>query len=419
MRMPTFYFWYAVSFAGYLVGVRSLEGLSFPVVFACGIVFRLTVVAITPSLSDDVYRYLWDGLVQLHGINPYQYAPDAPELSSVLRPDVLANINHPHLPTIYPPFAQFFFRLCAWIAPQIWTIKLGVVVWDCVAVFFLAGLARAYDIHPAAVALYFWNPLVILEGAGHGHIDIVAVSLLVSALLYIRIEGYGRAGAALALSGLTKFLPILMLPAFWRWAARGEEDARSTLSAMFTTRAIAVPVVFTVVFAGGYLPFIDVGWRVFGSLHTYASTWEFNAPFYSLLRETGISSDTSRVILSLIFFTGVAAVSLKPIPAIQATYYVLGMFIILTPTLHPWYVVWIVPFLCFYGNRGWLAMSGLIVLAYVVLIQYRETGVWEEEGWVRWLIFIGSVLVWLWPRLVESVKKIGGPPLGDPPDQAE
>ena len=414
IRVPAFLMAYVVAFAGYLLAVRSLDGLSFTTVIVCGIAFRLTVIAIAPTLSDDIYRYLWDGLVQLQGFNPYQYPPGAEELSVVLRPDILQHVNHPHLPTIYPPFAQFFFRLCAWVAPEVWAIKSGIVIWDCVAVFFFVEHETAYDIEPAAVALYFWNPLVILEGAGQGHIDIVAISLLISALLYLRIGGYGRSAAALALSGLTKLLPIFLLPAFWRWAARGEADGRSVLRAMFTTRAVVVPVVFGLVFVGGYIPFLDVGWQILGSLGTYASSWEFNAPIYGLLRELGLGGQTSRLLLAVGFLATACAVSVRPIPAIQAAYYLLGMFLILTPTLHPWYVVWIVPFLCFYGNRGWLTMSGLVVLAYLVLVGFRETGVWEEEGWVRWLIFIGSGMVRVAPRLLNAIKGKGGPPAGDP-----
>jgi hypothetical protein len=112
-----------------------------------------------------------------------------------------------------------------------------------------------------------------------------------------------------------------------------------------------------------------------------------------------------------------AGISVRRMPPIQAAYYLMGGFLILTPTLHPWYVIWILPFLCFYGNRGWLALSGFAVLSYLILIRFREHGVWVEDEWVKWAIFAGSAAVWMMPRLVAVYsKKRGGPPAGGPPE---
>jgi hypothetical protein len=416
-RVPAFLVIYGIAFAGYVLAISCIEALSYRSVIIWGMLFRLTVVFAEPSLSDDAFRYLWDGLVQLESINPYAFAPGASELSGVARPDILQKVNHPELPTIYPPFAQLFFRLCALIAPEVWVVKLGLVMWDCLAVVFLAGLARSYDIHPAAVALYFWNPLLVLEGAGQGHIDVMAVSLLAAALLYVRIGGYGRAGGTLALASLVKFLPLLLVPAFWRWCAQRESDEKSTLSAMFTTRAVLIPVVFVGVFTGLYLPFREMGWEAFGSLFTYASSWEFNAPFYSLLRGLGLTGDSTRLILGAALLVLTVGVSVRSMPPIQAAYYLMGGFLILTPTLYPWYVIWILPFLCFYGNRGWLVLSGFVVISYLILIRLREHGVWVEDEWVKWAIFAGSAAVWMTPRLVSVFrKKRGASPAGGPPE---
>ena len=271
-------------------------------------------------------------------------------------------------------------------------------------VFFLAGLARSYDLNSATVAIYFWNPLVIVEGAGQGHIDFAALSLLVVALFYVRLNGYGRAAFALALAALTKLLPILMLPAFWWWAARAGADGKRQIAAMFTPRALILPVVFIGVFVAGYLPFWDVGWEVFGSLSTYAGTWEFNSPVYALLKVIGLSGDWERLVIAVCLILAVSMITVSRMPPIRAAYYLVGAFLVLTPTLHPWYVAWIIPFLCFYGNRGWIALSGLIVLAYQVLIRFNTTGEWEEETWVRWVILFGSGSVWLAPHVVAGVR---------------
>jgi hypothetical protein len=403
-NVPLFFVAYGVAFAGYVLAIGTSEGRRLSTVVIWGCVFRATLLLSEPSLSDDVYRYLWDGVVQLAGINPYLYAPSATALGVVEQSQLLSQVNHPDLPTIYPPLAQIFFRLCAWVSTETWSIRLGVCLWDCVTLVFLAGLARSYDLHPVSAMMFFWNPLVLIEGAGQGHIDLAAVSLLVIALLYIRLHGYGRASAVLALSTLTKLVPVLLLPSFWRWAAERERGEGSLVAALFTTRAVLVPIVFTATFVAGYLPFYGVGWDVFGSLGVYAANWEFNAPVFGLLRYAGLDGESARFVLAIILTVVVITVTLSKMPPIQAAFYILGTFLVLTPTLHPWYGVWIVPFLCFYGHRGWIAMSGLVVLAYVVLIEYRVSGVWIEDDLVRWIIPLGSVLVWMAPRFLSSSK---------------
>lgn len=411
--VPLFFVAYAVAFLGYVIAIGTSETRSLGSVLVWGMLFRSTVLLSDPSLSDDVYRYLWDGMVQLGGINPYLYAPNAQELSAIDARGLLDKVNHPALPTIYPPLAQLFFRVCSWVAPEPWTIKLGLCLLDGVTLLFLAGLARSYDLPPSVTLVFFWNPLVILEGAAQAHIDLMGVTFLVVALLYIRLHGYGRAGVALALGALTKLLPLLMVPVFWRWAATAEADGKPVGAALFSSRAILIPVAFTATFATGYLLFADAGWRVVGSLGTYASSWEFNAPLYGVLRAAGFDGDTARLVLATVLMVAVAAIVFSRMPPIQGAYFIVGTYLAVTPTLHPWYAVWIVPFLCFYGNRGWIAFSGLIVLAYTVLIRYREAGEWAESAWVTWGIVLGALAVWWGPRCLARTKKEGSP-RGDP-----
>ncbi|MBE83938.1 MAG: hypothetical protein CME21_15365 [Gemmatimonadetes bacterium] len=411
--VPLFLLAYTVAFLGYLIAIGTGEGLPFKIVLTAGLTYRAILLLGDPSLSDDIYRYIWDGLVQLAEINPFEHAPESPALTGVGYPQILARVNHSDLETIYPPFAQLFFRLCAWLSPGTLTVRAGLVVWDLVAVLFLSGLARSYDLHPSVSVIYFWNPLVILEGAGQGHIDIMAVSLVVVALLYVRMHAYGRAGAALALAALTKLLPIVLLPAFWRWAGRAEADGRSTVVAMVASRAVLVPLAFLAALGVGYAPFSGIGWDVLGSLGRYATDWEFNAAVAGLLRGAGVDGGTSRWIVGAVFVCAVAVFSIRSIPPIQAAYYTMGAFILLTPTLHPWYVVWIVPFLCFYGNRGWIALTGTIPLAYVILIEYRTTGVWSEQGWVRWTLFGIAALVWVFPLVQARIRNKKGEPSSD------
>ena len=106
------------------------------VIWGGAILCRALLVPIVPALSDDVYRYLWDGKVLLAGINPYRYPPIAPELQS-LRDGLWPLINHPNLPTIYPPLSMLFFAAAAWIAPTVLTWKIVATSMDLLAGYVL------------------------------------------------------------------------------------------------------------------------------------------------------------------------------------------------------------------------------------------------------------------------------------------
>ncbi|MBS13181.1 MAG: hypothetical protein CME19_16425 [Gemmatimonadetes bacterium] len=393
LNVPLFFLTFSAAFGGYVLAIGVFDRWSTRTIIGAGCLFRATLLLTEPTLSDDIYRYLWDGTVSLAGINPYLLPPSSPDLSG-LAPELLSRVNHSHLPTIYPPLAQAFFAVSVWVSPETWTIRLGLCVAELVTVAFLIGLARSYDLSPTVAIVYFWNPLVLVEGAGQGHIDVLSVSLLVVALLYARGHGYGRAAVAFALSGLTKLLPMVLLPAFWRWAAVAEADGRNVLVAAFTTRAVLVPVVGLGVFVLGYVPYMDVGWQVLGSLSTYASTWSFNGAAYDILTRAGLDEVLTRMVLACVFGLAVVVVSIRKIPPIQGAYVVIGTFLVVTPTLHPWYVVWIVPFLCFYGNVGWIAGSGLVVASYEVLVDYRGADIWEPTAWVKYGILLAALGIW-------------------------
>ena len=122
-NIPMFLGLYGLAFITYLWAVRHADCFAVRSVVAFGLLFRLTLLPAEPSLSDDVYRYVWDGRVQAAGINPYRHAPDSPELEHLRDERLHPRINHPHIPTIYPPAAQFLFLACSFVASSVWCFK--------------------------------------------------------------------------------------------------------------------------------------------------------------------------------------------------------------------------------------------------------------------------------------------------------
>lgn len=218
---------------------------------------RLLLVPAAPTFSDDIYRYVWDGRIQSAGINPYAYPPDATVLARFRDDAIYPGINRKPVRTIYPPVAQAFFRAVYAIHPDsvAWT-KLVLTACDLAACAALAMLLRAVGARPERVILYAWHPLLTLEVAHSGHLDVLAVLLVVLAV-WARVSGrFGKAGALLAGAALVKFYALVALPALL---------ARSRRSLAVLLGAFCGVVVLA------YLPFLGVGSHVFGYLGGYVA----------------------------------------------------------------------------------------------------------------------------------------------------
>jgi len=186
-------------------------------VLTAGAVFRIVLVPTAPVLSDDAYRYLWDGRVIAAGIDPYAYAPSAPDLRSLRDDQVWPRINRPTQRTIYPPLAQALFAGTWQVGLRTTTAwKALVVAVDVAAASLIARALRRSGRDPRRVIGYAWNPLPVLAFGHAGHLDAFVVLAGVAAVLAwqaARVRGLGLAlGAAVGL----KLAPLLLLPAFLR-----------------------------------------------------------------------------------------------------------------------------------------------------------------------------------------------------------
>ena len=216
-HIPAFLLLDAALFACYIAAITRLPrlvGAARPhllVIIAMAVLCRMILLAGPPSLSDDVYRYLWDGRVQQAGINPYQYAPDHPALAFLRTPEDAA-INHPALETIYPPLAQWIFRAAVAVAPTVLAQKAVFVLFDLATIGAIAALLRQRGRHPAWCLIYAWNPLVLIEFAHSGHLDSLAIFWLVLALWGLAGQRPAWGMASLGLSALAKYFALVLLP---------------------------------------------------------------------------------------------------------------------------------------------------------------------------------------------------------------
>jgi alpha-1,6-mannosyltransferase len=242
----------------YLLAVRLvLRGGAGPravwLVLGVALLLRVIVLPGPAFLSNDINRYVWDGRVQVAGINPYRYMPADPALAFLRDRTVFPFINRADTArTIYPPAAQALFFAVQRLSSGVLGVKLAMVVCELVAMAALLALLGRAGLPRARVLIYAWHPLPVWEFAGNGHVDALAIAGVALALLAAATGHRARAGAALALAVLAKVLPGVLLPALWRG------------------RGWRLPAAFAATILLAYLPYLGVGAHVLGYLPGYA-----------------------------------------------------------------------------------------------------------------------------------------------------
>jgi len=217
----------------------------------------------------------------------------------------------------------------------------------------------------------------VVESFGSGHVDLaVAAFLLVALALHERRRAVG-AGVAFALAALTKYLPLLLVPALLRARA-------------WRTLAVSAAV-------GGllFVPFLGAGNALWGGLAAYARHWEFNGSLYPLVRALAPHGEGARLVVALLLAAAAIAIGARARSLTGAALATWVAFLIASPTVYPWYLVPAVALLPLHPDRGILLFSGLVALSYLALAAFRETGAWLLPAWVPWAEYGGLAAAWI------------------------
>ncbi len=328
------------------------------VIIFFAIIFRLCLIPSDPSvLSRDMYRYIWDGRVQQDGINPYLYAPQADKLEHLRENQIYPKINRKDYPTLYPAGAQIFFRIFyALVGSNVSAYKGIMVFFDIATLLVLTALLRTYGFKASRIIVYAWNPLVIFEIAYSGHLEGLTVFLMAVALYLYTIHKKIPATMMLAFSAAVKLYPALLLAAFLNRGAR--------IKGIITFSA-------TIIFL--YLPFFGAGGKISGFLPVYLKNpyESFNLGVKNLLMR--LIPGLDYYLLSWVFIIALAVAGIvvllknkKDLDVMRYAFILVGLLIVLMPaSLHPWYVVLIVPFLAIYPNPAWLIFTCTVTLSYL------------------------------------------------------
>src|SRR2546425_199649 len=224
-----------------IVRARSARSTLIIVLVLAGI-FRLSIVFSPPYLSDDIYRYVWDGRVQAAGINPYRYIPADRSLFNLRDDEIYPKINRrDYARTMYPPVAEGVYFLTTRVSESVTWMKATMVGFEAVAVWAIMQLLVSFGLPRQRILIYAWHPLAIWEFAGSGHLDAIAIAFIALALLARRKNADAATGVALGCATLVKFFPLVLFPALYkRWSWK-------------------MPLAFAITVAVSYLPYLSVG----------------------------------------------------------------------------------------------------------------------------------------------------------------
>jgi len=364
--IPSFLLHFFLLFTLYLAAVWSAfreraDGVSLtPLLVAFSIAFRALLLWTQPVLSDDIYRYVWDGRVQAAGLNPYLHPPEAKQLSHLRDDTIYSRINRPWARTIYPPGAQWFLRgIYAARPDSILFLKGTIVAFDLLTILLLLRLLHMLKLPAGRAILYAWNPLVVFELAGSGHLDGLTLPLLLLCLLFWERRRDAWAGVSLGVAAAIKLYPALLTPALVR-----RHGPRLLLAGAIVVGLLYLPYVWT------------AGQGVLGFLPQYLSDPDerFNSgPGGLLAYGLGLLTTRPTQVAYGILALALLAVSLrgrktedKGLDATVAEVLLLyGTFITFAQTVHPWYLLWVLPLLVIRPSVSWLYLSGAIAISYV------------------------------------------------------
>lgn len=351
------------------------------IVIGGALLFRLTLLPLVPTLSNDPYRYHWDGQMQLAGYNPYIVSPNT--LARGIRATPTGHRLPAHdMPNIYPPLMELLFRVDARFLPRVVAFKLPFFLADMLSVFLLAALLRRSDHREFRLAIYAWNPLVIVEFAGTGHSDSLAIAAVLAAVMILRWRK-DVSTLMLAAAALLKVFPVLLFPLWlrlagwprtWRSWAAGIASAALALACFWPFRAALPKIPAT-------LAYFTAHWQ-----NNNASLWAALNAF------SGMPAWASGIGEGIVAGIALWAAARRIAPE-RAAYLIFGAVLLFTTNAYPWYFTWIIPFLCFFPNPAWLLLTILQFLSYHVLIRY---GILREWHWSPLMIALEYAPFYAW-----------------------
>jgi len=382
-------------------------------IIAFAVLMQGILIFSRPTLTDDMYRYVWDGRVQAQGISPYRYPPNAPELLSLRDKDIYPSINRKPVVTVYPPAAEAAYFLLWRIWPDnVHWFQAAMAAGSLLAGILLIGLLSDLGYSPARALIFLWSPLLVFETAHAAHVDGLVLPFLVGAW-WARVRNKDvLTGFLLAIATAMKFYPALLLPFLWR-----PQDGKGRW---------IMPLTFAMAIGLFYAPYVLTSeTSVLGYLpHYFRETFNIS-PLVSMLNRVldGIHLNIPYRLLGLsmggILVAAIWCV-LQPAPdaemALRRCIWPIGIVTLLSQDLFAWYMLWLLPLIAVFLQSsnikwkmftlpkmdawvGWWLFCGLVGLSYTFFIKWKPvSSAIQVEFIPLYLILFINLIILLWKK---------------------
>ena len=387
---------------------RTLFGI-----FALAVLMRAVLIFSRPTLTDDMYRYVWDGRMQAHGINPYRYPPNAPELTMLRDKDIYPSINRKPVVTVYPPAAELAFLLLWKIVPDnVHWFQVTMAVGGLTAGILLMGLLKDLGYSPARSLIFLWSPLLVFETAHAAHVDGLLLPFLVGAW-WARVRNKDAlTGFLLGIATAMKFYPALLLPFLWR-PQHPKGRWLMPLTFVLTIGVFYTPYILTSeISVLGYLPHyfqekFNIGPLV-SMLNRLLNGVGLNIP-YRLIALT-----MTAIIISAIWCI------FHPVPdaktVLRRCILPIGIVTLFSQDLFAWYMLWLLPLTAIFLQPsstkwkiftfpkmdvwlGWWLFCGSVALSYTFFIKWKPVNsATQAEFLPLYLILFINMMTSLWKK---------------------
>ena len=355
---------------------------NFRFLLVAGMLFRLVFLMVEPNLSQDFYRFIWDGELIKNGLNPYRYTPN--ELIEQTTFHIQnAKELHQGMGTLsarhysnYPPMNQLFFYLSTLLGmgsimgSLIW-LRIFIIAADIGVLYFGRKLLGNLNLSPHLLFWYFLNPLVIIELTGNLHFEGMMLFLFIWAMYLISAGNSILAAPIYAASIMLKLVPLLFLPLFLKFFGIRK-------SALFYLVVGVSSFIYLIPF---YTPELAANYSK--TIGLWFSNFEFNASIYNLVKYLGVEFFGSKpweliksygsfvkvgtliIILLLTFVQKHQTLT----SVLKSMFFVLVSYYFLSSTVHPWYIVFPLVLGLFTDYRFAILWSAVIILSYFTYSQ--------------------------------------------------
>jgi hypothetical protein len=336
VNMPIFLLSITFLFGGMLLGFfNSPPAITFLHIAIIGIVMRIVFIAAFP-VSDDVYRYLWEGKIQWAGFNPFIVAPDDLALGA-LRDSFWQLINHPHVPTCYWPFAQLLFAGIWKICPTVIGVKIAMTLFDCATMVILVLILKKKKGLPRNLFLYAGNPLALIFIAGQGHVESVVGFFIVLSLFFLVSKKPWAMFLALGFAVMVKPTAVCILPFLL---------TRQSIKKVWY---VLIPVILFVFYGNAIASAGIVPLR-------FAQDFHYNGLVYTVVNSF-LHGSSAGIIYGTLFVVAGGYAFFVVQDSFRAAAYAVALFLLFSPTVHPWYFLMILPFCVLYKMPQWLVLA--------------------------------------------------------------